>query len=213
MLNLFAPKRRQGKPQEKPSDIIVYDVPEDGMDGSAAVKGSEVAIWRPPVMLDPSGQTLPGVSKDLVARYLVSTTAALADADLGPVHVAWKEQVGRFTAATFTVQAWGQSVDLVHPIAAVSQDLANTWEVYKSGMALKVRELHKGHQHYGKANDLLRRASRKLEQLRDDELPHFNDAEYLFLQCAFQRAQVLSALIPVSDVESEDVVGTTAAVS
>jgi len=206
MFQLFA---RKPKTTSKPkTNIVVYDIPDDGKDGSAAVQGSEVAIWRPPVMLDPSGRTLPGVSKDLVARYLVSTTAALADADLGPVQVEWKEQVGRFTAATFTVQAWGQSVDLVHPIAAVSQDLANAWEVYKSGMALKVRELHKGHQHYGKANDLLRRASKKLEQLRDDELPHFNDAEYLFLQCAFQRAQVMSALVPVGKAQSEEVVGT-----
>lgn len=205
--------RKKRKASNTDTHIVVYDLPDNGNDGAAAVKGTEVAIWRPPVMLDPMGRTLPGVSKNLVARYLVSTTAALADADLGPVLVEWKTQTGRFMEATFTVQAWGQSVDIVHPIAAVSQDLANTWEIYKAGMALKVREIHKGHQHYGKANDMIRRASRKLEQLRDDNLPHFNDAEYLFLQAGFLQAQVMSALLPVSQMEPEAVIGTAASVT
>jgi len=71
-----------------------------------------------------------------------------------------------------------------------------------------VRELHKGHQKFSEANRMLDLAVRRLEQLRDSEWPQFSDAEYLFLQAAFQRARVLSALIPVSDVEAEEVVGT-----
>ena len=213
MLRLPWSKKRESS-KEQNTSVVVYDLPAvDADNAGAAVRGREVAIFRPPVMLDPQGRTLPGVSKDLVARYLVSTTAALADADLGPVTVEWKAQEGRFMEATFTVQAWGQSVDIVHPIAPVSQRLANAWEMYKSGIALKVRELHKGHQRFGQANDLIRRASRQLEKLRDDDLPHFNDAEYLFLQTGFQQAVVMSALVPVGKAEAEAVIGSTTSVS
>jgi hypothetical protein len=207
-------RKRRGSAKKRNTSVVVYDLPASDAGGAgAAVRGREVAIFRPPVMLDPQGRTLPGVSKDLVARHLVSTTAALADADLGPVTVEWKAQEGRFMEATFTIQAWGQSVDIVHPIAPVSQKLANAWEMYKSGVALKVRELHKGHQRFGQANDLIRRASRQLEKLRDDDLPHFNDAEYLFLQTGFQHAIVMSALVPVGKAEPEAVIGTRASVS
>jgi hypothetical protein len=52
-----------------------------------------------------------------------------------------------------------------------------------------------------------------LERLRDDDVPHFNDAEYLFLQAGFQHAIVMSALVPVGKAESEVVIGTMASVS
>jgi len=189
--------------------IKVYDIPQRAdQPGAAAVQGTEVAIWRPPVMLDMNGRSVPGVSKELIARYLVQTTAALAESDLGPVSVEWKEQVGRFVETEFTVHAWGQQVEIVHPVAPVSQDLANAWEIYKGGMATKVRELHKGHQKFDAANRMLDLAVRRLEQLRDSNTPQFSDAEFLFLQAAMMQARVLSALIPVSEVEAEEVVGT-----
>jgi len=203
-----------GKPTRstKPNtQIQVYDVPHGiGDESTAAVNigTNEVAIFRPPVMMDQHGNTVPGVSKELVARYLVQTTAALTEADLGPVTVEWKEQCGRFVATEFTIQAWGQKLAIVHPVAQISQALANTWDMYKSGIAAKARELHKGHQRFGQANQTLRLAVRRLEQLRDDNVPQFSDAEYLFLQAAFQSAQVMSALIPVSEHQAEEVIGT-----
>jgi hypothetical protein len=193
--------------------VTVHTLTDNGQrGGAAAVRGSEVAIWRPPVMLDAAGRTVPGVSKDLVARYLVATTAALADADLGPVTVEWRSQEGRFCQTAFLIHAWGQEVEIVHPIAPVSQKLADTWETYMTGMASKARELHKGHQRFGEANRLIGGAVRRLEELRDDDLPHFSDGEYLFLYTAFQRGRVLSALVPVSKAEPEAVVGTSAQV-
>lgn len=204
-----------GQPKrEKPgTKVIVYDVPQAESAEAAAVKGREVAIFRPPVLLDPQGRTLPGVSKDLIAQYLVQMTAALADADLGPVTVEWVEQMGRFVDTRFTIMAWGQTVEIVHPVAPISQRLANAWEIYMGGAALKVRELHKGHQRFDEANGMIKQASRRLEQLRDDDVPHFSDAEYLFLQAQFRRAQVMSALIPVSGAAAEEVVGTSAQVA
>lgn len=210
-MNVFKALTRigKGKVDRTPGTAIrVYDVPQrDDQSGAAAVKGTEVAIWRPPVMLDMQGRSIPGVSKALIARYLVSATSALAEADLGPVSVEWKAQVGRFVETEFTVHAWGQLVTLIHPIAPVSQELANTWEMYKGAMARKVRELHKGHQKFGDANRILDLVEQKLENLRDEDVPQFSDAEFLFLDAAFHQAKVLSALIPVSDVEAEEVVG------
>lgn len=210
MLSLFR-KQKARKPQ---TSVVVYALPDQGVAGvSAAVRGNDVAIFRPQVLLDPQGRTLSGVSKDLVARYLVNTTAALAEADLGPVTVEWKEQEGRFAMTAFTIHAWGQEVEITHPIAPVSQKLANTWDIHKACVALKVRELHKGHQRFDEANGLIRRVIRNLERLRDDRVPHFSDAEYLFLQSAFHHAIVLSALVPVGEAKAEEVIGTTADVS
>ena len=104
-------------------------------------------------------------------------------------------------------------MEIVHPVAPVSQKLANTWEIYKAGIALKVRELHKGHQRFGDANALIEWASRHLDQLRDDDVPHFSGAEFLFLQSEFYQARVMSALIPVDQAAAEEVVGTQAHVA
>lgn len=194
MLALFRPKVR------------VFDLePLPEYAGDGAVKGRQVALWRPPVMLDTSGHTMPGVSKELIANYLVATTSALAKADLGPVTVEWKAQEGRFATTTLTIHAWGQSVDVLHPISLISQDLANALEHYQAGMAHKVRELHKGHQTLDEANAAIRRAIRQVEKLRDDDVIHFSDAEYLFIQGNLSKSLVMSALVPVSDQEPEDV--------
>ena len=164
MLGALVRRGTDSKASGTAKAIKVYDIPQQAdQPGAAAVKGMEVAIWRPPVMLDAEGRSVPGVSKELIARYLVQTTAALAEADLGPVSVEWRAQVGRFVETVFTIHAWGQSVEIVHPVAAVSQDLANAWEIYKGGMATKVRELHKGHQRFAEANRMLDLAVRRLE--------------------------------------------------
>jgi len=201
---------KSSKRSQQGTKVIVYDLPDTDRAEAAAVQGREVAIFRPPVLLDPQGRTLPGISKDLVARYLVHTTAALAEADLGPVTVEWLEQTGRFVNTRFSIAAWGQAVEIVHPAAPVSQRLANAWEIYKGGIALKVRELHKGHQRFDQANALIAQACRRLDQLRDDDVPQFSDAEFLFLQSEFNRARVMSALVPVGQAQAEEVIGTRA---
>jgi hypothetical protein len=207
-------KKDKKKDKDETREIMFFDLADgDKMTSAGAVNGREVAIFRPPVMLSPDGKTMPGVSKDLVARYLVATTAALADADLGAVTVEWRAQEGRFCETAFHIPTWGQTIEVIHPIAPVSQPLANAWEVYKAGIALKARELHKGHQQFGNANALITRAMRDVDKLRDDDVPHYSDSEYLFLQTSFQKALVMSALLPDSGAQSEQVTGTTANVA
>jgi hypothetical protein len=194
VLSLFRPK------------VEVYDLePLPEYTGDGAVKGRQVALWRPPVMLDQAGRTMPGVSKELIAQYLVATTSALARQDLGPVTVEWGEQQGRFATTELTIHAWGQAITIMHPIATISQDMANALEHYRAGMAHKVRELHKGHQDMSDANASIRRAMRQVEKLRDDNIVHFSDAEYLFVQANLSQSLTMSALVPVSDQEPEDV--------
>jgi len=206
MLNLL---RRPKKKATRQTAVVVYDVPDrPDAPGAAAVKGREVAIWRPPVLLDAAGRTMPGVSRDLIADYLVRTVEALADADLGPVSIEWLQQEGRFIKTQFTIPAWGQQVRVMHPIAPVSQELADALKIYVAGMALKIQELHKGHQNFGQANKTLERASVRLKQMRDDKMPHFTDGEYLFVQTEIMRARVMSALIQVGQAVAEEVVGT-----
>ena len=205
MLNLL---RRPKKKATRQTAVVVYDVPDEHAPAGAAVKGREVCIFRPPVLLDAAGRTMPGVSRDLIADYLVRTVEALADADLGPVTVEWLQQEGRFIKTQFTIQAWGQQVQVMHPIAPVSQELANALKIYVAAMALKIKELHKGHQNFGQANKTLERASVRLKQMRDDKMPHFTDGEYLFVQTEIMRARVMSALIQVGQAVAEEVVGT-----
>jgi hypothetical protein len=193
--------------------VRVYDLePLPEYRGDGAVRGREMALWRPPVMLDTKGRTMPGVSKDLIAQYLVATTSALARSNLGPITVEWKSQEGRFATAALTIHAWGQAIDILHPVAIISQELANALEHYRAGMANKVRELHRGHQTFDEANGQIRRALREVEKLRDDRSPHFNDAEFLFIQASLSQALVLSALVPVADRPPEQTIGSSVTV-
>ena len=79
-------------------------------------------------------------------------------------------------------------------------------------MALKVRELHKGHQDHSKANTLLDKAARHLERLRDDGHPHLSDAEFMFLAAAISRARIVNELLPMPVGGEEQVLGQTATV-
>jgi hypothetical protein len=148
----------------------------------------------------------------LIAQYLVATTSALARSNLGPITVEWKSQEGRFATTTLTIHAWGQAIDILHPVAIISQELANALEHYRAGMANKVRELHRGHQTFDEANGQIRRALREVEKLRDDRSPHFNDAEFLFIQASLSQALVLSALVPVADRPPEQTIGSSVTV-
>jgi hypothetical protein len=188
--------------------VTVYDVePTPNLVGDGAVKGREVCLWRPPAMMDTQGRTMPGVSKELIAHYLVSAVSAMTETDLGPVTVEWAAQEGRFVTTKLTIHAWGQSVEILHPVAVVSQKLANAMELYQSGIVAKVRELHKRHQNFDQVNRMIRRAMRDIEKLRDDRVPHFNDAEYLFIHANMGKGVVLSALIPVADHAAEQALG------
>ena len=205
---------KKKKVQEKEQhSVVLYDLPGNQgaeMISGAAIKGNQVSIFRPPVLLSPDGKTMPGVSRELVARYLVSMTSALADSQLGPVTVEWVIQEGRFCKTAFHIPTWGTTINMVHPIAPISQALANVWEVYRGGMALKARELHKGHQQFADANATIEHSIQMIERLRDDSRPHFTDAEYLFLQAEFAEAKVLSALLPYdqeSDPQAAQLVG------
>jgi hypothetical protein len=197
LLTLFKPRPKV--------DLIV--VSNRHGPGHGAINGREVALWRPPVMLDAHGRTMPGVSLDLVANYLVASTSLMADTELGPVSIEWREQVSRFASVEMIVHAWGQSLEMLQPISVISQEMADVMDTYMGGVAQKVQQLHKGHQSYHEANQTLRIAMRKLERLRDDRRPHFNDAEFLFLLAGFGRALTMSALIPVSDIGPDQAVG------
>ena len=196
--------------------ITVYDYEgqDMGIGGDVVVNGKkrEVALFRPPVVLGPDGETLPGVNRQLVANYLVGTTGMLAEVDLGPVRVDWRDRVGRFATASLTMETWGQSLTVMLPVHVISSELEGIMQMYQSAVCLKAREIHRGHQDYSKPNQLLRRAARKLERLRDSRHPHFTDAEYLFVAGDIASAQVMNALVPLPVSGGEQIVGQTARV-
>lgn len=178
----------------------------------AQVSGGRVALYRPPVVLDAAGRTAPGVSKDLVARYLAGTVARMTDVALGPVDVKWKEAQGRFVLAAYQVPTFDVAFEVVHPAGVVDQAVADTMDLYLAGTCLKVLEMMKGHQHYDDANRQIRSAHRKLEQLRDVAPPVLTTPEYLFLAAQMSAALVLSALPHLPQGGGEAVLGTTARV-
>ncbi len=199
MFGLFRKKRD--------TNVTIYDGREAHQE-AGLVAGRNVTLYRPPVQLDANGHSMPGVNKDLIGRYLVSTISMLAETNVGQVTVDWRAQQGRFVLTRFTIHAWDQFIDVLHPVAVVSQEVANIMDVYRAGISFKARELHKGHQEFTQANRLLRRAYAGMVRLHDDDITHVNDAEYLFILASLQEALVLSALVPVAPGEPEQVVGT-----
>lgn len=188
---------------------------DDGIAGDVLVNGKrrEVAMFRPPVVLGPDGESLPGVDRQLVATYLVATTGMLAEVDLGPVRVDWKDRVGRFATATLNLETWGQSLTVMMPVHVISQQLEGIMAMYQEAVSEKARQIHKGHQDYSRPNQMLRRAAQRLEKLRDEPQPHFTDAEYLFVAGSLAHAQVMNALVPLPVGDGEAVIGQTARVT
>ncbi len=186
-----------------------------GIGADLMVNGNkrQVAMFRPPVVLGPDGESLPGVDRQLVANYLVSTTGMLAEVDLGPVRVDWGQRVGRFATASMNMETWGQSVTVMMPVHVVSSEIETIMQMYQEAVTLKAQEIHRGHQDYSKPNQVLRRAAKQLEKLRDSRHPHFTDAEYLFLAGNLGQAQVMNALVPLPVGDGETVIGQTSRVT
>ena len=205
-------------PNRKTTAVTVLNLdghdPGDYGGADVVVNGHkrEVAMFRPPVVLGPNGESLPGVDRQLVATYLVSTTGMLAETDLGPVRVDWRDRVGRFVTATMTMETWGQSLTVMMPVHVVSAEIERIMTMYQSALCLKAREIHRGHQDYTQPNRILRRAAKKLERLRDAPHPHFTDAEYLFVAGNIAQAQVLNTLVPLPVGGGERIIGQTARV-
>jgi len=191
---------------------VLVDTSEQAEDVGfdAQVRGNTVALYRPPVVLDAQGRTAPGVSKDLVARYLAGTVARMTDVQLGPVNVSWKEATGRFVLAAYQVPTFDVSFEVVHPAGVVDQAVADTLDLYMAGTCLKVLEMLKGHQRYDRANSMIRTAHRRLEGLRDVAPPVLTTPEYLFLDTQMSKALVLSALPHMPEGGGDQVVGTSA---
>jgi len=188
--------------------------PFDAQVQGNAVRGTlSVALYRPPVILDAQGHTAPGVSRELVARYLSATIARMTDVQLGPVNVQWLEAQGRFVLTSYQVPTFDVSFEVIHPAGVVDQTVANVLDQYMAGICLKVLEMMKGHQRYDSANRLIRRAHQRLETLRDVAPPILTTPEYLFLDTQISRALVLSALPHLPQGGGEPVVGQTTAVA
>lgn len=195
----------------KGKEVVVHDLEGRRVPGDpdVVVNGHkrEVALFRPPVVLGADGESLPGVDRQLVANYLVATTGMLAEIDLGPVRVDWKHRVGRFATASVNMEAWGQSLTVLMPVHVISTQLEGILKMYREATCLKAREIHRGHQDYTRPNQILRRAAKQLERLRDARAPHFTDAEYLFMAGNIAQAQVMNALVPLPDGQGEQVIG------
>ncbi|MBU0493890.1 MAG: hypothetical protein KKA73_00715 [Chloroflexi bacterium] len=173
----------------------------------AQVNGGTVALYRPPVCLDAAGRTAPGVSRELVARYLAATASRMTDVSLGPVNVEWKEAQGRFVLAGYQVPAFDVEFEVVHPAGVIDQAVADMMDQYHAGVCVKTLEMMKGHQRYADANRQIRSAHRKLVDLRDVAPPVLTTPEFLFLDMALSKALVLSALPHLPEGGGESVIG------
>jgi hypothetical protein len=204
-----------GRPSARAVTVYNYEGQDLGIPCDLVVNGRkrEVELFRPPVVLGPGGESLPGVDRQLVADYLVSTTGMLAEVDLGPVRVHWKARVGRFATATMSMETWGQSLTVMMPVHVISTELETIMAMYQEAVCLKAKEIHRGHQDYSKPNQVLRRAAKQLEKLRDAKHPHFTDAEYLFVAANLGAAQVMNALVHLPVGDGEPVIGESARVT
>jgi hypothetical protein len=207
-------------PSRTATDITVLDLEgrgnEFGMpdDAGALYNGQQrqLALFRPPVTLDNAGQSAPDVDRQLIADYMSTQIGHMADMDLGPVRIDWKGRRGRFVSAFLHMITWQQGFTVILPVQMISVQVEQIYKLYQQAMALKVREMHKGHQDHSQANTLLDKAARHLERLRDDGHPHLTDAEFMFLAAAISRARIVNELLPMPVGGEELVLGQTATV-
>ena len=207
-------------PPHGTAEITILDLEgrsaEFGMpDDAGALYNQEqrqLALFRPPVTLDNAGHSAPDVDRQLIADYMSTQIGHMADMDLGPVRIDWKGRKGRFVAAYLHMVTWQQGFTVILPVQVVSVRVEQIYKLYQQAMALKVQEMHKGHQDHSRANALLDTAARHLERLRDDGHPHLTDAEYMFLSAAIRRAKIVNELLPMPVGGEEEILGTTATV-
>jgi hypothetical protein len=207
-------------PSPTAREILVLDLEGRGNefglpdDAGALYNGHrrQLAVFRPPVTLDNSGQSAPDVDRQLIADYMSTQIGHMADMDLGPVRIDWKGHRGRFVSAYLYMLTWQQGFTVILPVQMVSVQVEQVYKLYQQAMALKVKEMHKGHQDHGQANALLDAATRHLERLRDDGHPHLTDAEYMFLAAAISRARIVNELLPMPVGGEEQILGQTATV-
>ncbi len=163
-----------------------------------AIAGREVVLYRPELVIDlESGETVPGVDRQLACDYLVATLEMLSQEQHRGATVEFVSARGRFATARFTLPAWGASLDVVQPVNVVSREIGTVMAIYRRALAAKAKELHKGTQSYGEANAHLSDALQKWAGLREMTVPQVNDAEYIYVKTALMRAIVLNALVPV----------------
>ena len=201
-------------------EITVIDLPgqaeEFGLPSeSGAVYNSQqrqLALFRPPIVLDNAGHSAPDVDRQLIADYMAAQIGRIAGMDLGPVRIDWKERRGRFVSAYLYMLTWQQGFTVVLPVQTVSVQVEQVYKLYQQAMSLKIREMHKGHQDHSQSNILLDKVARHLERLRDDGHPHLTDAEYMFLSAAISRARIVNELLPLPVGGEEQVLGQTATV-
>ncbi len=107
---------------------------------------------------------------------------------------------------------WQQGFTVILPVQMVSVQVEQIYKLYQQAMALKVKELHKGHQDHSKANTLLDKAARHPQdyqfawsacattatRTRRRRLRRVSDAEYLFLAAAISRARIVNELLPTN---------------
>ena len=178
--------------------VVRYAGPgADQVDGPIMVRGREVVLHRPELIIDKDGSTLPGVDRQLACNYLVANLSLMLNERAAGASVEFVGAVGRFATARYTLPSWGVSLDVCQPVNLVTNDVARVFTDYHQGLAGKVREMRKGTQRFDAANTRITAALARWQRLRDADKAHVNDPEWLYVKTALVNALVLNALVPV----------------
>lgn len=175
-------------------------------DGPIQVRGREVVLFRPELVIDENGNTLPGVDRQLACNYLVGNLSLMLRERAAGASVDFVGAVGRFATARYTLPSWGVSLDVCQPVNLVTGDVSRTFDDYHAGLARKVREMRKGVQQFGEANAQIERALMRWQRLRNADQAHVNDPEWLYVKTALVNALVLNALVPVPTGEGASLI-------
>lgn len=199
--------------QAQASGLTVYHLAKSQAphpDVDIAVRDTDVAYYfSPDVMMDENGVLANGLDTQMVAQYLTATTASLADANLGHVEVAWKQQVGRFATVNFNIVAWDHRVDILYPVNVISRELSNAFKIYQAAMASQLQQIHRRNQDFTHANRLFDKAIEQVNKLVDDTQPHVTRPELLFILTAMMTSKYSSAPQHLHGTERGSLIGTT----
>lgn len=163
----------------------------DPLQATAATPDAQVDLDRRLVLYAPrvalevaSGEAMPGFTKQIVSRALISDLAAMSTLNISQATAMFDrtEHCGRFCLVHYKLEEWNIEIDIVIPIGPLPEPVLDIIESYREAMASKVLIMTKEKQDFRQVDKKLGQALRDWDGLLNAERPLISLAEYNFVR-------------------------------
>jgi hypothetical protein len=144
-----------------------------------------LVLYAPRVALEvASGEAMPGFTKQIVSRALISDLAAMSTLNISQATAMFDrtEHCGRFCLVHYKLEEWNIEIDIVIPIGPLPEPVLDIIESYREAMASKVRIMTREKQDFRQVDKKLGLALRDWDGLLNAERPVISLAEYNFVR-------------------------------